>query len=204
MTTKVKAKSLSQIRKEEKLRKQQRKVERMAKSKAKEVKHVHSKSTDLVDGVKQLQERLQNGQIIQPNKKLTFEEQYLKEVNELDATMADILSNIDKFGELRTELKWDLYKDQLDKEEADVIEAQIVKILESNAAYRARMVEEVELATEELNALNADPTPEGLAAFITNNSAKAFITFSLWNEDILNQYFEIQDKIEALTPGETK
>lgn len=204
MSVKTKAKPLSQLRREEKQRKMIKKSKKLA---AQQVTHnttSHPKKGDLMGSVQQLQNRINKGQINQPNKKLSFEERFVKEITELDETLSDIITNIDNFSGIRSRLNWDMAKQALVEEQAKPIEDLIVFVETENAKLRESFVTELNKIDEELQALKAEPTPEGLDQFVVRANSFAFNHFGVWNETIVTPFCDIQDLIDNLSEGETK
>lgn len=200
MNTKVKAKPLSQLRKEEKLRKQQRKLKKMTRAQSVGTGPVVERN--LNDNVRSIQERIREGKIRKPDLNVTFEDRFVKTVEGVDLLLSDILSNIDTVGNVRTELKWDLFKTHFEEDFVSKVDTRIELIEKVNGEIREEMVTKVGEIDTLLTELKAKPTPEGLDNFEVVANSVAFDIFAKWQEAIFNPYNEIQEMIEALPAGE--
>lgn len=205
MTTKVKAKSVSQMRREEKLRKEKLKLEKLNKTQAKanSFKPNQQPTADIGKGLQEIQKRMVEGNFNKPKLGLTVVERFIANVEELDNTLTSILSNMDTFRGMRASLKWDQFKVHLSEADRNAIEEKIIKLEEDNEHYRSSFVDAINTVNENLEVIKGQPVVnEKLELFITSSNAIAFQHFGTWSEAVTAPFFDLQDMIEALPTGE--
>lgn len=203
MTTQVKAKPVSQIRKEAKMLKMKKKAKLTTKLiKEREAKQVLQKAMETnrkeyikgLDGIKS----------VRPKADLPLEEYFIQEVNNLDQTLTDILASIQSMGQLRLRLNWDALKGNFDKTQADNLENTLVDLEVNNKQFEDSAVASINTSVEKLELLKANPTREALDAFVLEASTQAFVIFSEWNETIIDKFHVVSDLLDELKTGEEK
>ncbi len=202
MTTKVKPKTLSEIRREEALRKISKKQTRLAKRQKKQAQNKPVKTvtgkTNRIESVQKLDQMIKDGKYLKPNMNLTFEERFVKTIEEMDELLSGIGENINKFHRVDVSLNWASFKDTLPQEESERIQKLLDELEEINEKHHKGYCDEVNTLCAELEVLKAAPTPEGLETFNQRASTIAFARFGTWNEDIIHRYLDIYDLIENL------
>lgn len=217
MTTKVAPKKLSQIRAEEKARKQKLRQKRLVEAADKH--HKEKKITkanenlyeivsvkDMLDPVKQIHEKIKTGKAGENDDNMPLEDYFVKEINSLDQTLSEILGAVNNMSNLRRSLKWDETKHLYAEEKSKNFEEKLTKIEGDNEAYRNRLVEVVTKADEDLEQLKRNPNinRDLINAYTINASTTAFAIFAEWNEDVIEQFHDLTDLIDNLKEGEAQ
>lgn len=207
MTTIVKAKPLSQLRREEKQRKLTKKakiVDKVLANKAKadqleaRVKLTRDNVTEMINKIQPLPSQ-------QPKKELPLEEHFVKSVQDLDKTLTDIVIAVQNMGHLRASLNWDHVKAKFDETEVSNIDTKLELLESKNKAYNDQLSDLVTKAGVELEDQKQEPTREGIDGFVLMTSTKAFEIFALWNEEVMVIFHDIHDAIDELKEaGETQ
>lgn len=202
MTTIVKPKKLSEIRREEKQRKMAIKAKKVSKMKAQQAEHAALKKTakmGMEDYIKSL------GDIKAPKRpdaELPFEEYFVREVGMVDKSLSEIADAILHMEDLRNALNWDSIKGQFDEAVRDGLEKSILMIEEINKPFSDSIRACCIGATEALEQLKFNPTREALDVFTTKTSSDAFVIFTEWNEVVIEKFIEVHEQIEAIDLGE--
>lgn len=203
MTTKVKAKPLSQIRQEKKLAKMQRKAKVISKlAKEKQAKTELQKNANEV--ALKFENSLKNVKSVRKDSELTLEEYFPKAINELDHTLTDIVSSIQTMGSLRTQLSWEQVKGNFIKEDVEKFEISLLDLENSNEVFEKRIVEVVNESVKGLEKLKKEPTRPLLDAYVLDSSTKAFAVFAEWNETMIDKFHTTNDLLDSLKTGEEK
>lgn len=206
MTTTMKAKPLSQLRREEKARKALRKTQKMAKLQKEQsrqqqlkanVKKDYDEYLDSLKNIKPLQRTAKK-------KDLPIEEYFVKEVASLDVTLTDIVSSIQKMSHLRQTLNWDGIKEYFGKTDVENFEIKMAELLKLNEGFEKSIIEVVNKAVEQLESTKVEPTHDKVDTYVLGVSTEAFGIFASWNEVVIEKFHEVTDLIENFNSGEDK
>lgn len=207
MTIKVKAKPISQIRREQKAAKMAKKIKVIEKHKANQLAEAKMKS-DLKDhrekfdaGLKELYIR-RDAKIADEN--MTDEDYFVREIGTLDQTLTDIGAGIHTMSAIRHSLGWEQRKEFFQEANVKVIDEKITELETSNTAFYERFKESVMTSMEGLEKLKLAVTREAIDVYTLGASTDAFGIFAEWNEVVVDKFHEVHDLVENLTTGETK
>lgn len=202
MTTIVKPKKLSEIRREEKQRKMAIKAKKVSAMKAQQAEQAALKKTTKMGMEEYVKSLADIKAPKRPEAELPFEEYFVREIETLDKSLADITDAITHMEDLRNALNWDNIKGHFEESVRDGLEASILKIEEINKPFADAIRACCIGATEGLEKLKLEPTRDNLDSFTTKTSSDAFVIFTEWNEVVIEKFIEVHEQIEAIEFGE--
>lgn len=215
MTTKVKAKPLSQIRAEEKARKIAKRTRRLQEQMVLQNQLAQAKPQNnnlyqpidtqaLLDPVRIIQEKIKERTAGQTDDNMPLEDYFVKEVNSLDLTLTEIVAAIQGISKFRKGIQWDARKHMYAEDKVKEFDEKLGKLEADNKQFEDLIVASVTKSVEELEALKLEPSRDGVNEYTLNASTRAFAIFADWNDVILVQFHYITDLIDNLQDGEDK